>query len=123
MINTWAWHSVPKHRAANGEEKLYVGSADWMPRNLFRRIEVVFPVQNTDHKARIIETILGCQLGDNVKARICQTDGTYLRAERAEDEPAARCQQQMIDLVRETAIKSDPYEETIKAARTRKRSP
>jgi polyphosphate kinase len=56
-----------------------VGSADWMPRNLFRRIEVVFPVEDGALRDRLIEEILGRQLADNVKARWLQPDGSYHR--------------------------------------------
>jgi len=52
---------------AGGQEKLYMGSADWMRRNLYRRIECVFPILNEDIKAEVID-ILHIQLSDNVKA-------------------------------------------------------
>ena len=62
----------------NGRQpEVFVGSADWMPRNLFRRIEVVFPVEDGNLRDRITEDVLSRQLADNVKARILGPDGTY----------------------------------------------
>jgi polyphosphate kinase len=56
---------------------IYVGSADWMPRNFFRRIEVVFPVEDGVLRDRIQRELLDRQLEDNVKARRLREDGTY----------------------------------------------
>ena len=62
-----------------GDPKVFVGSADWMPRNFFRRIEVMFPVEDPRITARIIDGIIPTVLGDTVKARLLQPDGTYVR--------------------------------------------
>ena len=62
----------------NGRQpEVFIGSADWMPRNLFRRIEVFFPVEDGNLRDRITEDVLGRQLADNVKARVLRPDGTY----------------------------------------------
>ena len=53
-----------------------MGSADWMPRNLDKRVEITFPVEDPDLKRKVIE-ILATQLLDNVKAYLLQPDGTY----------------------------------------------
>jgi polyphosphate kinase len=53
----------------DGNPKIYLGSADWMKRNLSRRIEVIFPIYNESIKKEIID-IINIQLNDNVKARI-----------------------------------------------------
>jgi len=65
-----------------GQPEVYCGSADWMPRNLFERCEVVFPVDSPELSARLRNEILGCYLKDNTKARILQPDGQYIRATR-----------------------------------------
>src|ERR1700678_326164 len=65
-----------------GDLEIYLGSADWMPRNLFERCEVVFPVRDAAAKARIHDEILPAYLADTVKARLQQPDGTYLRASK-----------------------------------------
>jgi polyphosphate kinase len=61
-----------------GKEELYLASADWMPRNLERRIELMFPVEDPDHR-RYVMAVLDLQLRDNVKARELQPDGRYRR--------------------------------------------
>lgn len=63
-----------------GEPEVYGGSADWMPRNLYERCEVVFPVLQPDLSRRLREEILATYLRDNVKARLLQSDGSYIRA-------------------------------------------
>lgn len=61
--------------------KIFLGSADWMPRNLDRRVEVMFPVEDETLKKQLID-ILELTLKDNVKARIQQQDGSYVRTEK-----------------------------------------
>src|SRR5258707_302579 len=59
------------------QPQVFVGSADWLPRNLFRRIEVVFPVEDGVLRERLINEILAMTLADNCKARILSKDGSY----------------------------------------------
>jgi polyphosphate kinase len=66
--------------ANGGEEEVFTGSADWMPRNLYERCEVVFPILDTDAKQRLRQEILESYLRDDVKARIMRPDGSYVRA-------------------------------------------
>ena len=66
-----------------GRTEIYAGSADWMPRNLFERCEVVFPIEQADLRERIQREILGAYLKDNAKARVLQPDGSYVRAPRS----------------------------------------
>ena len=61
------------------QPEIFVGSADWMPRNLFRRIEVVFPVEDGNLRERITNELFSLALADNVKARYLQADGSYTR--------------------------------------------
>ena len=62
-----------------GNEEVYLGSADLMPRNLDRRVEVLFPVENPAIRNAIVQKILPVQLNDNLKLRVMQSDGTYTR--------------------------------------------
>jgi polyphosphate kinase len=62
-----------------GAPEVFVGSADWMPRNLHERVEVLFPVKDPLLRDRIIHEILAAYLADNVKTRLLQPDGRYLR--------------------------------------------
>jgi polyphosphate kinase len=59
------------------QPEVFVGSADWLPRNLFRRIEVVFPIEDGVLRERIINEVLAITLADNTRARKLLSDGTY----------------------------------------------
>src|SRR5579864_7269080 len=66
---------------ANGEdEEIYIGSADWMPRNLYERVEVLVPLRDELLRERVHREILDAYLADNRKARILLKDATYIRA-------------------------------------------
>jgi polyphosphate kinase len=78
---------------------IYVGSADWMPRNFFRRIEVVFPIQDGVLRDRIKRELLDTQLADNVKARILRSDGSYHLPPVPAGETAHHSQEEFIALV------------------------
>jgi polyphosphate kinase len=66
-----------------GEPLVYCGSADWMPRNFFRRIEALFPIEDPDLRRRIAQDVLPIELRDDEDARELQPDGTYVRPARA----------------------------------------
>ena len=82
VVGRFLEHSRIFHFENGGEPEVYLGSADWMPRNLFERCEVVFPVRDAGAKIRIHDEILAAYLADTVKARLQQPDGTYLRASK-----------------------------------------
>ncbi len=72
----------------DGEHEVFIGSADWMPRNLNRRVEVVCPVNDPALRDYLRDEVLSAYLRDNVNARELQPDGFYRRIERrSEDEP------------------------------------
>jgi polyphosphate kinase len=79
IVGRFLEHSRIFWFANGGEEELYSGSADWMPRNLFERCEVVFPVRDAQLRARMRDEILAAYLADTVKARVLRSDGTYAR--------------------------------------------
>lgn len=79
IVGDFLEHSRIFHFYNNGFEEVYMGSADWMPRNLDKRVEILFPVEDDALKAEVIH-ILNIQLADNEKARILQKNGTYRRA-------------------------------------------
>jgi polyphosphate kinase len=82
--------------------ELYIASADWMPRNFVRRIEIMCPIEDAALKARLLSEVLGTALRDTVKARALQPDGTYARMER----PGAplRSQQLLLESARGAAL-------------------
>ena len=82
IVGRFLEHSRIFSFANGGQSEVFCGSADWMPRNLFERCEVMFPVNDPALSARLREEILGSYLKDNVKARLLQPDGRYVRAPR-----------------------------------------
>ena len=82
IVGRFLEHSRIFHFANGGNDETYLGSADWMPRNLFERCEVVFPVRDPAAKARIHDEILPAYLADTIKARLQQADGSYVRASK-----------------------------------------
>jgi polyphosphate kinase len=86
-----------------GSPEIYVSSADWMPRNFHRRIELMFPILDDALKQRIRDEVLALQLSDNCKAWQLRSDGTYERVHRKESEPIVRSQARCGELARERA--------------------
>jgi polyphosphate kinase len=82
IVGRFLEHSRIFHFANGGNDEIYLGSADWMPRNLFERCEVVFPVRDPAALARIRDEILPAYLADTVKTRLQQPDGNYLHASK-----------------------------------------
>ena len=78
------------------QPQIYVGSADWMPRNFFRRIELVFPIEDGVLRDRVKRELLDLQLADNVKARILQPDGTCHLPARKPGTPLCHSQEDFI---------------------------
>lgn len=83
-----------------GDPEVYIGSADWMPRNLRRRVEVLIPVEDPAAKARIRGEVLSCCLADNTKAWIFLPDGSHERV-RPEGAREFAAQTAMMDLARD----------------------
>jgi polyphosphate kinase len=99
VVGRFLEHSRIFHFANGGDDEIYLGSADWMPRNLFERCEVAFPVRDPAVKARIHDEILPAYLADTIKARIQQPDGTYQRASQVlKGEPAFSAQDFLMKL-------------------------
>ena len=82
IVGRFLEHSRIFHFNNGGNDEIYLGSADWMSRNLFERCEVVFPVRDPVALARIHDEILPAYLADTVKARLQQPDGSYQRASK-----------------------------------------
>jgi polyphosphate kinase len=70
-----------------GQEQVYCGSADWMSRNLLRRVETAFPIEDQILRARVVHEGLITYLADNTQAWELQTDGTYVRCQPGSEEP------------------------------------
>jgi polyphosphate kinase len=87
----------------NGDNpEVFLSSADWMPRNFRRRVEIMFPIEEPRLQSRLVDGILGVVLMDNVKARVLQPDGTYRRvAPPRPGEPVIRSQVEFQNMARE----------------------
>jgi polyphosphate kinase len=79
IVGPFLEHSRIFYFANGGDEEVYIGSADWMARNLDRRVEVVTPVLDPQLKKYLKDTVLAAYLRDNVKARVMNSDGSYER--------------------------------------------
>jgi polyphosphate kinase len=114
ILDRFLEHSRIYYFHNGGSPEIYSGSADWMPRNFKKRAEILYPIENTELKARIIKEILITYLNDNVKARLMQPDGSYVRVKPKEGAKLVRSQSSLIAIAREGGIKSPPYEELVK---------
>lgn len=85
-------HSRLYYFENGGEPEYFTGSSDWMPRNLHRRVEVLAPVKDEKIRTYFSEQFLSVYLRDNVRARMLQSDGSYVRVSRSEGEPVVDSQ-------------------------------
>jgi len=93
IVDKYLEHSRITYFQNGDEPEVFLASADWMPRNFRRRVEIMFPIEDPQLKRRLIDGILGVVLADNVKARELQPDGTYQPVAHARPgEPSIRSQ-------------------------------
>jgi len=92
IVDRFLEHSRLFYFENDGQPELWAGSADWMPRNFFRRIEAVFPIEDPRLRRRMKEELLGIPLADNVKAWRLKPNGTY---ERVSASPSAPVRSQL----------------------------
>ena len=81
IVGNFLEHSRIFYFENDEKYEIYCGSADWMPRNLERRVEILFPVDRPELKEELLH-ILECQLKDNVKASVLQPDGSYEKIDK-----------------------------------------
>ncbi len=97
IVGRFLEHSRIYYFHNNGEPQIYVGSADLMPRNLNRRVEVLFPIEEERLKRFLRNDVLDIYLDDNVKARVMNAEGVYTRRERRRGEAAVNAQQVLLE--------------------------
>ena len=85
-----------------GDEDVYLASADWMTRNLDKRAELMFPIEQPEHKVKVLDA-LRAMFRDTEKSRWLQADGTYCRRTAHADEPRFRVQEALHEQARRTA--------------------
>jgi polyphosphate kinase len=94
-----------------GDDLVFISSADWMPRNLDRRIELLAPIEDAQCKQRLIE-ILNTYFDDNVKARILKADGSYVRVKRGKGK-RRRAQELLYEDARRRVKEAEQSQRTI----------
>jgi polyphosphate kinase len=102
IVDRFLEHSRIFFFGNGGDSQVYIGSADWMDRNLSRRVEVVFPVEQPDLKQRLIHEILDTSLADNVKARELLPDGSYRRVAPGPGQARVRSQEVFLQMATQT---------------------
>ena len=105
IVGRFLEHSRAFYFYNGGHEDLYLGSADWMQRNLNSRIEVVFPIEDPRLKDKVMQVMRLC-LQDNCKARELHSDGSYRRVDREADEAPYNMQESLIKMSLERLSKN-----------------
>jgi polyphosphate kinase len=99
IVDRFLEHSRVYYFQNGGDDQVYLSSADWMSRNLDKRVELMFPIEDPGHKNSVLYA-LRAMFRDNVKARCLRADGTYERKELAPGEQPFRVQQHLQDEAR-----------------------
>jgi polyphosphate kinase len=112
IVGRFLEHSRIFYFENNGEPEIYLGSADWMQRNLYERVEVLFPLRDPQLCNRVCTELLSSYLADTRKARILASNGTHSRPKTVRNGHGFSVQEHLMRLAAETGT----------AARTRARS-
>jgi polyphosphate kinase len=96
IVDRFLEHSRLYVFSPDDEAQIYLSSADWMPRNFHRRVEVMFPVEDPNLKRRILKEIIPTYLRDNTRARRLESDGSYSRVRPQPGEAAHRSQEEFL---------------------------
>jgi len=103
IVGRFLEHSRIFYFANGGEPEIYLGSADWMQRNLYERVEVLFPLRDAELQRRIIEGILPLYLGDTRTARLLGSDGKYSRPRAVRNGHGISVQEQLMRAAQQPA--------------------
>jgi len=106
IVDKYLEHSRISYFENGGNPEVFLASADWMPRNFWRRIETLFPIEDASLQARIVGDILQPILHDTAKVRELLPDGTYRRRTPGDGEAPLRSQVALQNLAREAARES-----------------
>ena len=107
IIDRFLEHSRIYIFGPDEDAKVYISSADWMPRNFFRRVEIMVPIETPALVTRILREIIPVYLADNTRARVMTPDGSFRLIQPAPGEPAVRCQSYFLDEKGEPPVPSD----------------
>ncbi len=107
ILDRYLEHSRILYFHAGGKESVFISSADWMPRNLMRRVELFVPIEDESAKRRLKEVLLS-YARDNVKGRSLQPDGHYVRVQPNLDNPNHHHQRYMYEQAVAASVQSNP---------------
>jgi len=97
VIDRFLEHSRIYIFGPDEDAKVYISSADWMPRNFFRRVEIMVPIETPALVTRILREIIPVYLADNTRARVMAPDGSFRLIQPAAGEAPVRCQTYFLD--------------------------
>ena len=106
IVDGFLEHSRVFAFGADDRAEVFLASADWMPRNFVRRIEVMFPVRDPALRRRVLDEVLGVALRDNVKAQQLRSDGSYVPVQN--DAEPLRTQQFLLEAGKRSAEAATP---------------
>lgn len=98
IVGRFLEHSRIFYFENGGSAEVYLGSADWMPRNLYERVEVLFPLKDETLRERICKEVLPSYLADNRKARVLESDGQYTTPQRVRGKKCFSVQEHLMEL-------------------------
>ncbi|HWB07949.1 MAG TPA: polyphosphate kinase 1 [Pirellulales bacterium] len=104
IVDRFLEHSRVFVFSPDDEAQVFLASADWMPRNFYRRVEVMFPIEAPELKQRVLKEIVPAYLRDNVKARILRADGSHYRLQPQDGEARYRVQEELLSLRPELVV-------------------
>jgi polyphosphate kinase len=107
VVGRFLEHSRIFYFANGGDEEIYISSADWMPRNLYERVEVLCPVTEPSLKVRLKDEILAAYLADNVKSRFLDRNGRYVRVPRRKNQQSFSSQDFLMALAEGSVTAAD----------------
>ncbi|HKD15646.1 MAG TPA: polyphosphate kinase 1 [Candidatus Angelobacter sp.] len=107
IVGRFLEHSRIFYFLNGGDEEIYVSSADWMPRNLYERVEVLCPVTDHNLRLRLKDEILAAYMADNIKSRFLDRNGRYIRLPRRKDQLVFSAQDFLIGVAEGTATAAD----------------
>jgi len=124
VVGRFLEHSRIFYFENGGDEEIHISSADWMPRNLYERVEVLCPVIDANLRQRLKDEILAAYLADNVKTRFLDRNGRYFRLPRRKDQPSFAAQDFLISVAEGAATAADipePVAPPLKSTTKRRR--
>ena len=104
IVDRFLEHSRVFVFGPDDEAQVFLASSDWMPRNFYRRVEVMFPIEAPELKQRMLKEIVPAYLRDNVKARILRADGSHYRLQPQDGEARYRVQEELLSLRPELVV-------------------